>query len=316
MTRNMSGRSTTLALACSIAAHAAVLVVVGVVSRPAAAVEAASASDPWAGDTFDLDALLPPAAQTPASQAGLAGQAAAAVELPQPAERALAARPEPPATSDEPAAKPPEPSRKPPKRRVVERPREAAGRDASPATSSVASAEALAPPAPGDGPGAGSGTAGSSGAVGVGGVRNLAVAFTRAIPMAVSGDPVWGTLKLGDAGTFELRIEVDDAGKIVSAAPTRDGVAPHLQGLVQRTLPFLRAGRFALSHANVEAGVQTLQVSVSLSQVEGGVTDDDSSAGPYALGFEPPAEGRPGRAYFTLRSGRHVEVVVKVVGAG
>jgi len=173
----------------------------------------------------------------------------------------------------------------------------------------------MEPRAGGESPegGSGRGTAGASGAVGAGGVRNLAVAFTRAIPIAVSGDPVWATLRIGNAGTFDVRIEVDEAGKIVSAAPARGPVPAHLQILVQRTLTMLRAGRFALSHLDVSAGAQTLRVSVELSMVEGGVGDDDVSAGPYALGFEPPGGGKPGRAYFTLRSGRHVEVTVTVV---
>ncbi len=124
---------------------------------------------------------------------------------------------------------------------------------------------------------------------------------------------MWATLHIGEVGTLDVRIEVDEAGKIVSAAPARSPVPVHLQALVQRTVAMLRAGRFAITHRDVRAGSQTLRVSVALSMVEGGVGNDDVSAGPYALGFEPPGGGKPGRAYFTLRSGRHVEVTVTVV---
>ncbi len=313
----MSGRSTTLALACSLAAHAALLAVAGLSPRAASAVEAPAIPDRWAGDTFDLNALLPrgsPAAALPGASGADATGNGEQPSTPSPevgppeavpvAVKREAKRAEAPRAKDTHRAS---------AREATKHKKPAAGASnvaaASPSASSVATAGQ-------EGAGTGSGTAGSSGAAGVGGVRNLAVAFTRAIPMAVSGDPVWGKLRLGDAGKFDLRIEVDDAGKIVSAAPTTSAIAPHLAGLVQRTLPFLRAGRFALSHANVEAGVQTLEVSVSLSEVAGGVPDDESSAGPYALGFEPPSGGRPGRAYFTLRSGRHVEVLVKVVDSG
>ncbi len=164
------------------------------------------------------------------------------------------------------------------------------------------------------GPGTSSGSgAVAFGAAGQGTIRNLGVAFTRAIPIAISGDPAWATTLIGSAGGFDLTVTIDDAGKIVSAVPRPLSIAPHLQHLIDRTLTFLRAGRFSLSQAGVSAGIQTLRISALVSDVAGGVDPGESSAGPFALGFEPPSDGRPGKAYFTLRSGRHVEVLVTVL---
>lgn len=321
MARDMSTRSTTVALICSAAVHIAVVVAAGVVSKSAAAWDGVPASDQWAGDTFDIEALLPRGGGQSAEALPAPPSKEPATSLPEPVPPPKAEKPSVPLPTPEPAA-PDEPAVSPPKveRPPAKAPHPPAGAatrdrnvDSSPVSSVPTVASGAAPA--GSGGEVGTGSAGSSGAVGVGGVRNLAVAVTRAIPIAVSGDPVWGTLALGNAGSLDLRIEVDEAGKIVSAAPATTPVAPHLQRLVERTLPFLRAGRFALSNMTVTAGVETLRISVSVSEVAGGVADEDRSAGPYALGFEPPRDGQPGRGYFTLRSGRHVEVLVKVIGA-
>lgn len=316
--------STAAALASSMAAHAALLLIVGIWTAPAGSAEDARPSgDQWTGETFELEALLPAAGRGAAPVEPAMGQsapirvrAAEAAPAPAPVARAEGEDALAGAASAATRAKPAQHEAK--ADRVPARPQRPKAASVSSSPAAVASAGDTAPAGAGSGLAAQSGTgaAGGAGAVGQGSVRSLAVAFTRAIPIAVSGDPVWGTLKLGDAGSFDLRIEVDETGRIVSATPSTTPVPDHLQHLVQRTLTFLRAGRFSLVHATVGAGVQVLRVSVLLSEVQGGVPDDDVSAGPYALGFEPPAESKAGRAYFTLRSGRHVEVLVKVVGEG
>jgi hypothetical protein len=144
-------------------------------------------------------------------------------------------------------------------------------------------------------------------------VRNLARAFTRAIPAACSGDPIWQSLPLGAAGSFDLTIAIDEDGHITSAVPSSAAVPPHLSRLAERTISLLRAGRFALSRTDATAGEETLRIGVVLSSVGAPAESDPSSTGPFDLGFEPPSPGHAGRAYFTLRSGRHVEVSVKIV---
>ncbi|MCU0691737.1 MAG: hypothetical protein MUF54_10080 [Polyangiaceae bacterium] len=157
--------------------------------------------------------------------------------------------------------------------------------------------------------------ASGSGAVGRRGVRHLATAFTRAVPIANAGDPIWRRLPVGDAGQVQVQIVVDDAGHIQAADLLRASTVPaHLRKLVDNTLVMLRAGTFALAYAGgVSAGSQILRIEVRISRVDGGVAARDLSAGPFSLGHEPPRDGRPGRAHFTLRTGEHVEVTVRVV---
>jgi hypothetical protein len=135
--------------------------------------------------------------------------------------------------------------------------------------------------------------------------RGFAKAFTRALPAANSADPIWNQLPLGRVGWVRVSVTVDENGAIAESRvwdkPRKPPV--HLSRLVDRTLLLLNGGRFALTHAG--AGTETLSVDVTLSErpVENG---------PLALGFEAPAPGSPGRAYFQLATGRLVEANVSV----
>jgi hypothetical protein len=145
-------------------------------------------------------------------------------------------------------------------------------------------------------------------------VRNLATAFARAMPIANTGDPVWGTLPLGPAGSLQVSLEVDETGKLVRAVPSESSRAPeHLVRLIDRTLALLRAGRFALTGTEPQAGSETFLLEARIEQVETTPGDDPSMAGPYALGFAAPHKGEPGYATFTLRTGRRVHIAIKLV---
>jgi hypothetical protein len=133
------------------------------------------------------------------------------------------------------------------------------------------------------------------------GVRDLARAFTRAIPAANTRDPAWNRLPLGDAGTVRVTITIQADGMLEA---TPHGEPPdHLERLVQRTLLALQGGRFAVSRP--ERGSETLVIDVTLSTRP--IED-----GPLMLGFEPPRRGRRGKAYFQLPTGRFVEAFVTV----
>jgi hypothetical protein len=133
------------------------------------------------------------------------------------------------------------------------------------------------------------------------------------MPISNSGDPVWGTLPLGPAGSLEVSLEVDDEGKLVRAVPSDPARAPeHLVRLVERTLSLLRAGRFALTGTEPQAGSETFLLEARIEQVETTPEDDPSMAGPYALGFAAPRRGEPGHATFTLRTGRRVYIAIKL----
>jgi len=122
-------------------------------------------------------------------------------------------------------------------------------------------------------------------------------------------------MPLGPAGSLEVTLEVDDAGKIVGAKPTDPAHAPqHLVRLVERTLSLLRAGRFSLSSVDTNAGAETFRLEATIDQVEEAPAEDRSNAGPYALGFKAPQPGVPGHATFTLQSGRRITIAIKMVG--
>lgn len=275
-----------------------------------------AAPDAWIGDSFDLDSLLAaPAAPAPAATAVKGANEAAAVPSsdPKPAARPASA------TGDTGSAKAPPKAATQPSEVAAAKPRSTARRTSRPQPAAAASGRST-----GSNPHGSSNSASHSsgaqtdagspngfGAAGTAGVRNLARAFTRAVPVAASDPALWQPLPLGPAGDITLAIRVDDDGRIASAVPQGDQVPAHLGQLADRTVRLLRSGRFALRDGQTGAGVQTLRISVTLTQEE--VPMPDSPGGAFALGFEPPWKGRPGRAYFTLASGKHVEVTVRVI---
>jgi hypothetical protein len=123
-------------------------------------------------------------------------------------------------------------------------------------------------------------------------------------------------MPLGPAGSLEVTLEVNEAGKIVGARPTDAARAPqHLVRLVERTLTLLRAGRFSLSSAETNAGSETFRLAASIDQVEAAPVDR-STAGPYGLGFKAPRAGAPGHATFTLQTGRRITIAITLVADG
>lgn len=135
--------------------------------------------------------------------------------------------------------------------------------------------------------------------------RQLARAFTRAIPAANNGDSIWDELPLGDAGSIVVDLTVDDAGALSEPHVHKEPARPprYLERLVDHTLVALKGGRFVLSGAST--GTQTLRIDVTVSSRAVG-------NGPLELGFEAPRPGRPGRGYFELPSGRFVEAKVTI----
>ncbi|MCC6522852.1 MAG: hypothetical protein IT373_09345, partial [Polyangiaceae bacterium] len=151
------------------------------------------------------------------------------------------------------------------------------------------------------GPGAGSGRHGALDAPA--GFQNVAKAFTRVIPAATSGHTGWATEPLGKLGTFTVRITVDADGKLTDLAYPADA-RPLVRAMLESARILLQAGQFAFWGDSI-AGTETLALELSLEQRE--------PQEQIELGHELPTPDRPGRAYFTLPSGRHFELKVALV---
>jgi hypothetical protein len=140
------------------------------------------------------------------------------------------------------------------------------------------------------------------------GVRDLLRSFVRAIPAAASSDPDWATVPIGPAGSAELTLVLD-----ADAKPHADSIDPHvpppLRRLIQKTLLVLSGGRFAI--ASEGPATERLRIVASVTQLAVPPAADGQSGGVFGLGFEPPNDQRVSRAFFTLASGRHVEVTVR-----
>ena len=148
------------------------------------------------------------------------------------------------------------------------------------------------------------------------GVRSLPGAFARAIPPATGADPIWQSLPVGRQKPFILAVEVDAEGHIGSAKilEAHDGSEIPLQfeHLRQRVIALLGGGLFALQNRGT-AGRDLFRITITLS--DRAVKEESEPAELVERGFEPPRGNAPGRAYFTLASGRHFEAMVEVLGS-
>ena len=148
------------------------------------------------------------------------------------------------------------------------------------------------------------------------GVRSLPGAFARAIPPATGADPIWQALPAGAQRPFLLSVEVDAEGHIGSAkiVEAHDGSAtpPQFEHLRQRVIALLGGGLFALQNSG-RAGRDLFRITITLS--DRAVKEESEPAQLVERGFEPPRGSAPGRAYFTLASGRHFEAKVEVLGS-
>lgn len=217
-----------------------------------------------------------------------AAPSAAATSAASTASATAAPRPQAPPTTTAPRAR--APSRPGDGRRV-------------PAAAGSARAAAARPSAD-----AGEGGEGDFGAAGSSATRSLGRAFTRAIPPACQGDPIWATLPLGNAGKARFVIDIDEAGRIASWRPEGDEPpARQLNNLAKRTIALLGGGTFAVARGAVTAGRQTLEISAVIRAGAG----DEGAGAPADLAWR--FEGDRGRASFTQPGGRQVEIVVQVV---
>ena len=190
--------------------------------------------DAWSGNTFQVDALLAQAAFPQAAEPKAAEPVPAVPATPAPAEvkepvRTRSVRPPPPraaATASEPPSSPESPA---PFERSSEN-------ETSSERAAAAPRASRRPRSQEDAGGAAAEAPQTYGAAGQAAMeRSLAKAFTRAIPAAISKDPIWSELELGHAGSAKLEITIDEDGKIASVEPERPPPR-QLKRLLDRTL--------------------------------------------------------------------------------
>ncbi len=136
--------------------------------------------------------------------------------------------------------------------------------------------------------------------------RDLAKAFTRAVPYATNADPLWSRLPLGEVGRVDIQLNLRQ-GRILPRSSKLARLDPNspLGRLEQRTRALIRSGQFALPHSADDSGTQTLRVRVRLSQQQ----PQDA----LSVGFNAPTPDSPGLAWFVLESGRRFEAEIRLI---
>jgi hypothetical protein len=287
-------------------------------------------TDFWAGNTFEVPELVggevawasaaSPAFETtseinvegadPSSVArSPAGPLAAVTTNPTAPSAPMAAPTAAPSDSDTPNAKPTASSTAAPSSTALAA---SSPRGKAKGARGRAEAGAAASANPGSEGSTGSASSGAFGAEGAAaGVRDLVRSFVRAIPIVASSDPVWATLPLGAAGTAEVTLGMNGEGKPFASEPVESAAPAHLRRLVHKTLSVMAGGRFAVPTSDAPAAEQKLRIAIALTQQEPPADRDVASGGAFGLRFEPADAHHVSRAFFTLASGRRVEVSVR-----
>lgn len=280
----------------------------------------------WVGDTVDVETLLSsalPAAEPRDS-------------IPAPAQPSPAAPPVPeePSRQDQPpapAAKPPPKSRPspPPRDHRESEPARAPSQPASKDgtgdaeqgdshTRAAAAAFAFrpsvrqardpeAPPQAGSAHAERGGGSSSSGTVGMpSGVRDLAAALTRNLPIAAQREPSWEQVALGSKERCVLRVSLNDEGRVSDweLVPLAVGEHPkRIKELARRAVALLGRGQFGVK-SRFGAGAHRVELVVRVEQGAAHNADFVRPEDLFAQGSVPPTGARPGKAYLRLNSGR------------
>jgi outer membrane biosynthesis protein TonB len=161
---------------------------------------------------------------------------------------------------------------------------------------------------------AGASGGGPFGAEGADAKRSLGRAFLRAVPAACSGNKAWAAAADGDLGHVDIRIAIDANGKLKQIAgddlfrSLTPGASRELVSIARSTTEMLRFGTFAIAAGDVSEGVEELRISARASTVD---VPADLQGGAFGLEHDYVK----GTAGFTLKSGKHIEVRVRVLKA-
>ncbi|HET9953819.1 MAG TPA: hypothetical protein VFQ61_04930 [Polyangiaceae bacterium] len=145
-------------------------------------------------------------------------------------------------------------------------------------------------------------------------MRHFAKAFARALPAGCYADAGWLELPLGPVGRAVFAVHIDDTGHIEQVERDPDVPAPAIiQRMIERAIVLLRAGTFSLEPGRVSAGIEWMELHVVLSQTAANTDPDANGRHLRAEGHETPTWQRPGRGYFTLNSGLHMEASLRLL---
>ncbi len=289
----------------SLGLHGSALLWLALAVRPPLEIARASPehAEAWAGSALEVDAVATPDGVPTLPNALGAAAASAPSKAPALTARALAGEPQPASKlGPSPDAHPIANERA---HRPAPRARHAGSAGTPTATDSSSDSDRPAAHA-------------ALGAFGSGdlppGVRSLPSAFTRAIPPATGADPIWQALPAGEQRSFTIAVRVNADGHIEDSKFLGDheGLALPEQfvHLRERVLALLGGGLFALQ-STLTAGYGVFRITITLS--DRAVRTEGEPAELVERGFDPPHGARPGRAYFTLASGRHFEAKVEVL---
>ncbi len=151
------------------------------------------------------------------------------------------------------------------------------------------------------------------------GVRDLAAALTRNLPLAVQREPGWDELALEVEEVANVVVMLDPEGRVRGweleprAAP---GDHPkRMRELARRAVALLGRGQYMLPTG---FGSGALRIEISVRAEQGSAHGDDLAEPDdlHAQGWEPPRGALPGTAYFKRNSGRVLRMELRLPSAG
>jgi hypothetical protein len=137
------------------------------------------------------------------------------------------------------------------------------------------------------------------GAVGERGVADLATTFTRTFPNIASLDSTWAKVPLGDAGSADVTLTIDETGRITGSSIA--GGSPALRSGIASTLNLMRGRSFTAHAATTRLHVTAR---VSLGEARPAVNEKAYGVGGSFTGVE-------GIAFFRLPVGRDVDIRIR-----
>ncbi len=141
------------------------------------------------------------------------------------------------------------------------------------------------------------------GALGDRSAADVMVSIARGFPQAASTDPIWKTVAFGDAGSAILEIEIEPDGTLARWS-LGQGASAALRQAFARTMAFIGSRTFLARSAVTKLRV-TARVSTDAVR--------DGADAVYAIHSEH--EGQRASAYFSLSSGRRIDLTIAPVTA-